>query len=167
LTERGIACAQWQASEPLEAHPKPDQILEAYSNQLQPFMQANGYQTADVIHVDSQTPNLEGLHQKFFKEHTHSEDEVRFFVRGQGDFWFHTNEATVDGLFCVRATAGHLLAVPAGVKHWFNFGDRPNVTVIRLFTDTNAWTPHYTGSNVALHYSWAEQNPMLSPTVGV
>ena len=43
-------------------------------------------QTADVISVDGNTPNLPGIREKFVREHTHSEDEVRVFVEGQGFF---------------------------------------------------------------------------------
>jgi 1,2-dihydroxy-3-keto-5-methylthiopentene dioxygenase len=160
LYQRNIPCGQWQAAIPLPPSPTPEIVLNAYAAELTPFMKARGYQTADVIHIDGETPNLADLQAKFFKEHTHSEDEVRFFVQGQGDFWFHLHDDANDGVFCVRATAGDLLAVPAGIAHWFDFGyvntdSPPNVTVIRLFTDAKGWEPHYTGSDLAQTISWA------------
>ena len=53
---------------------------------LNPFMQAGGYQTADVITINHLTENYEAIRAKFLAEHTHSEDEIRFFVDGKGLF---------------------------------------------------------------------------------
>ena len=48
-----------------------------------------GYVTADVIDVNPETPNLEAMLARFDKEHTHSEDEVRFILAGRGIFFLH------------------------------------------------------------------------------
>jgi 1,2-dihydroxy-3-keto-5-methylthiopentene dioxygenase len=152
LAQWGIPFAQWQASQPLPTEPTQAEVLAAYATALTPYMQTHHYTQADVVHLTLQTPNLAELHQKFCQEHTHSEDEVRFFVQGQGDFWYHPQPGTV---FCVRAMAGDLLAVPAGMPHWFDAGPTPQVTVIRLFTEATGWQPNYTGQPTASHYQFA------------
>jgi 1,2-dihydroxy-3-keto-5-methylthiopentene dioxygenase len=38
--------------------------------------------------------------------------------------------------------------VPANTKHWFDAGEAPDFTALRVFTDTSGWVPHYTGAAV-------------------
>ncbi|MEB3286979.1 MAG: hypothetical protein VKJ04_05705 [Vampirovibrionales bacterium] len=149
LDARGIFIKQWQANAKLSDDADQETILNAYAHELTPYMADNGYQSADVINVHSKTENLQALQEKFLAEHTHSEDEVRFFVDGQGYFWFNTEGAVnKDAVFAVHCTAGDLLSVPAGVKHWFDMGEPAFVKVIRIFTDTSGWTPLYTNSGI-------------------
>jgi 1,2-dihydroxy-3-keto-5-methylthiopentene dioxygenase len=155
LQARGILITQWEANEPLAENADETAVLSAYRHQLQPYMKAGGYQTADVICVNSETPNLPALREKFLKEHIHTEDEVRFFVAGTGYFWFNLEstefvEATPP--FCVVCRAGDLLSVPAGYKHWFDLGELPYVKAIRIFTDPAGWVPEYTHSGVEQTY---------------
>ena len=158
LSKRGILFLQWPVPPHLFEHETIDsplsetEILDLFQARLTPYMKAHGYQAADVISVNPNTPNLEALREKFLKEHTHSEDEVRFFVDGQGDFWFHLDDERYAGVFCVRCLQGDLISVPAGMKHWFEMGARPFVKTIRIFTDASGWTPHYTGSDIANKY---------------
>jgi 1,2-dihydroxy-3-keto-5-methylthiopentene dioxygenase len=45
--------------------------------------------------------------------------------------------------------AGDLISVPANTKHWFDAGEKPYFTALRVFTDTSGWTPHYTGDAIS------------------
>ena len=150
LNARGIWIDQWEASHPFEDEASQEEILAAYAHALQPFMAKGGYQTADVISVHAQTPNLPEIRAKFLREHTHTEDEVRFFVDGQGYFWFNLGQD--EPVFCVKCVAGDLLSVPANVKHWFDLGPVAFVKTIRVFTDASGWTPHYTDSGIDAKY---------------
>ncbi len=158
LSARGIWFDQWEASHPFTDDATQDDILAAYAHALKPFMQAGGYQTADVISVHSQTPNLPEIRAKFLREHTHTEDEIRFFVDGQGYFWFNlpeSSEGQNEPVFCVKCEAGDLLSVPANFKHWFDLGPVAFVKTIRVFTDASGWTPHYTDSGIDAKYKEA------------
>ena len=150
LAQRGILLDQWEASVPFSKDASQEEILNAYAHVLKPYMAANGYQTADVISVNPETPNLPEIRAKFLREHTHTEDEVRFFVDGQGFFWF--NLEGDEPVFCVKCEAGDLLSVPADFKHWFDLGPVAFVKTIRVFTDVSGWTPHYTDSGVDARY---------------
>lgn len=158
LNDRGVLIAQWQTDVVFSDDVTQEQILDAYSHELKPYMEANGYGTADVINVNATTPNLQALRDKFLAEHTHSEDEIRFFVDGQGYFWFHLDTTDThtriekEEVFCVHCQSGDLLSVPMGVKHWFDMGDPAFVKVIRIFTDMSGWTPHYTASGIDQKY---------------
>ncbi len=151
LSQRGILYEQWQAAVPLADDADQATVLAAYEPVLQPYMQANGYQTADVINVTPATPNLEALRTKFLSEHTHTEDEVRFFVDGEGMFWF--NLEGQEDVFCMTCQAGDLLSVPANTKHWFDLGPKTFVKAIRIFIDASGWVPHYTQSGVDAKYN--------------
>lgn len=151
LTKRGILYEQWKAATPLNDDATQETVLEAYKHVLEPYMQTNGYQTADVINVTPNTPNLEALRTKFLSEHTHTEDEVRFFVDGEGMFWFNLENNT--DVFCMTCHAGDLLSVPANTKHWFDLGNKNFVKAIRIFIDASGWIPHYTHSGVDVKYN--------------
>lgn len=149
LESRGVWHDQWKAEQVLAPTATQDEVLEAYSKDLKPFMERGGYQTADVINVHGDTPNLDAIRNKFLAEHTHTEDEIRFFVDGEGIFWFHIGEE----VFSVTCRAGDLLSVPANTTHWFDLGPKPFVKAIRVFIDQSGWVPNYTGSGVDKKYN--------------
>ncbi|MFT8245074.1 1,2-dihydroxy-3-keto-5-methylthiopentene dioxygenase [Roseomonas sp. BN140053] len=129
-------------------------VLDAYRPHLDAFMGETGAGTADVIQLDPSHPGKDAMRAKFLSEHTHTEDEVRFFHEGSGNFVLHVNGRVFDA----HCTAGDLISVPANVTHWFDAGTEPSFTVLRVFTDTTGWTPHYTGTDMA------ERFPALTAT---
>ncbi len=150
LNERGVFFAQWEASVVFDDSASSEEILDAYKHELEPYMQANGYHTADVISINKLTENYEAIRAKFLSEHTHSEDEVRFFVDGQGLFWFNLDGHDVFNVLC---QSGDLISVPAGTKHWFDAGEsNPFVKAIRIFIDMSGWVPEYTHSGIEKKY---------------
>lgn len=143
---RGLFFDQWQADVVFEDTASQEEILKAYNSSLAPFMKTGGYQTADVITINKLTENYPAIRAKFLAEHTHTEDEIRFFVDGEGLFWFNMEGQPVFNLLCEK---GDLISVPAGVKHWFDAGsENPFVKAIRIFIDMSGWVPHYTESKV-------------------
>ena len=147
LAARGIRYDRWPANAAITPATPDSEVLAAYKSWLKPFMEKGGYQTADVVTVTSQTPDVQAIRDKFLREHTHSEDEVRMFVAGEGLFWFHL-EREGDEVFSVLCQAGDLISVPANTKHWFDLGQHPAVRAIRIFTDQAGWVPHYTNSGI-------------------
>jgi 1,2-dihydroxy-3-keto-5-methylthiopentene dioxygenase len=146
LKKRNIFFDQWNCSVTFEDNATSEEILQAYEKDLNPFMEAGGYQTADVISINKLTENYDAIRAKFLAEHIHSEDEIRFFVDGKGLFWFNLETEPVFNLLCEK---GDLISVPAGTKHWFDAGvQNPFVKAIRIFIDMAGWIPEYTGSNL-------------------
>jgi len=152
LSDRGIWFDQWTAGEKFNPDATQDEIISAYAYVLKPFMEANGYKTSDVINIHKDSENLLAIRTKFLAEHTHSEDEVRFFVDGQGYFWFHLEDQD-EPIFNVCCQAGDLISVPAGTKHWFDLGPEPFVKAIRVFIDQSGWIPDYTNSGLDQKYN--------------
>lgn len=145
LSVIGVRFERWNSPVVLSPADSADAILAAYRPYLDRLMGESGAGTADVIKINADTPDKPALRQKFLSEHIHTEDEVRFFVHGRGNFVLH-----VDGrVYDAQCTAGDLISVPTGTRHWFDAGEEPFVTALRVFTDTTGWVAHYTGDDVA------------------
>lgn len=149
LAKQGVTLKRWSAQKPLPANPSQDDVAAAYAEDIERLMQSGGYQTWDVVSMRPSHPNKEQFRKMFLDEHRHGEDEVRFFVSGQGLFSMHL-DACVFELTC---EAGDLISVPAGTPHWFDMGPNPNFTAIRLFNNPAGWVAHWTGDNIASRYS--------------
>ena len=67
------------------------------------------YGNMDVVEMDRSTEGKEEIRAKFIREHTHSDDEVRWFTKGRGMFGFHFGDLVYQ-LFCKK---GDLIAIPA------------------------------------------------------
>ncbi len=147
LAEVGVGFERW-ATRPVAGNADGDAVIAAFAGEIGRLKAAGGYQAVDVIRMVPEHPDLAALRAKFLDEHTHAEDEVRFFVEGEGLFTLHT-AGRVFNLLCV---AGDLVRVPAGMPHWFDMGPRPRFTAIRLFTNPEGWVAHYTGSDIARRF---------------
>ena len=128
-------------------------VLAAYADEIDAMKQAGGYTTADVIDVTVETPNLDAMLHKFDREHTHSEDEVRFILAGRGIFFLRGARADGgDHVVSVEVGPGDMIRVPRGTTHWFTLCAEKRIRAIRWFQDTTGWTPHYTESGVDAGY---------------
>ncbi|MFC3678556.1 1,2-dihydroxy-3-keto-5-methylthiopentene dioxygenase [Bacterioplanoides pacificum] len=152
LQPLGIRYEQWQTADALSAGADSEQVMAAYQPDIDRLKAEGGYQTVDVISLTADHPQKDELRQKFLSEHTHSEDEVRFFVAGQGLFTLHLEGKVVE----ILCTAGDLISVPANTRHWFDMGPEPEFIAIRLFNNPQGWVAEYTGSDIASHYNRLE-----------
>jgi 1,2-dihydroxy-3-keto-5-methylthiopentene dioxygenase len=150
LATLGVEYERWDLSRvPDDA--SADAVLAAYEAEIDEMKRLGGYTTADVIDVNSETPGLETMLARFDKEHTHSEDEVRFILAGRGIFFLH-DASMGDRVLSVEVGPGDMLRVPQGTTHWFTLCEERRIRAIRWFQDTTGWTPHYTGSGVDQGY---------------
>jgi 1,2-dihydroxy-3-keto-5-methylthiopentene dioxygenase len=144
LEARGIEYERWTPNRELAGDASAEEVLDAYSEQVDALKARGGYVTADVIDVKSDTPNLDAMLAKFNREHWHDEDEVRFIIDGRG--LFHINAGGT--VFVLEVGKGDLIRVPRGTHHWFDLCAEKRIRAIRLFQDPGGWTPHYTDSGV-------------------
>jgi 1,2-dihydroxy-3-keto-5-methylthiopentene dioxygenase len=170
LKPLGIQYERWGVERNVSPDAAPEEILAAYAPEIEKLKQQGGYVTADVIAVTPQTPNLDAMLAKFSREHTHTEDEVRFIVKGSGTFHVHPKGGPV---FALRLDAGDLINVPRGTEHWFDLCADKTIRAIRLFQDPTGWTPYYTDSGVDRKYQplcWgpdyvSADTPRITPVV--
>jgi 1,2-dihydroxy-3-keto-5-methylthiopentene dioxygenase len=145
LASIGIDYERWEPKGSVAPTSSPEEILDAYSQEIDRLKERGGYVKVDVITVTPAIPNLDTMLAKFSREHWHDEDEVRFIVQGRGLFHIRPPEGPV---VAVEVEAGDLLRVPRGTWHWFDLCSDRQIRAIRLFQDPSGWTPQYTESGI-------------------
>jgi 1,2-dihydroxy-3-keto-5-methylthiopentene dioxygenase len=147
LNDIHVRFERWKASKEFTQDADDNTVIEAYKDDIERIKKEGGYQTVDILRCNAATPDdvKPALRAKFLNEHTHSEDEVRFFVEGAGIFYLRVN-GKVYMTLCERSD---LISVPAGITHWFDMGPEPDITAIRFFDNKEGWVPHFTGSKIA------------------
>ena len=152
LAKAGIRYEQWQATQALSDAPQQDEVIAAYKADIDRLIDEEGYQTVDVVSMVPDHPEKAAFRQKFLEEHRHSEDEVRFFVEGQGLFTLHIEHKVYE----VLCSKGDLISVPANTPHWFDMGPNPRFVAIRLFNNPEGWVANFTGSDIAQQFNRLE-----------
>ncbi len=152
LSAINVQFERWTAQEALPTNASGEDVLNAYAHDVERLKREYGFQSADVIKLDATHPDKTAMREKFLREHTHSEFEVRFFVEGRGLFYLHVDQK-VYGVLCEK---GDLISVPADVTHWFDMGEHPHLACIRLFTHPDGWVAQFTGSEIASHFPLLE-----------
>ncbi len=145
LGAAGVRFERWEATKSVAPGASQDDVIAAYRADIDRLKREKGYQAVDVISLTPDHPDRATLRAKFLNEHTHSEDEVRFFVAGQGQFTLHIGDKVYEVL-CER---GDLIGVPDNTRHWFDMSERPYFIAIRLFTNKEGWVANFTGSDIA------------------
>lgn len=148
LAGAGVVFERWEAGVALPPGAGQDEVLAAYADEITRLKASGGYVAVDVVRLAPDHPQREAIRAKFLAEHTHRDDEVRFFVEGVGLFCLHIGGR----VYAIRAEAGDLVSVPAGTPHWFDTGAAPRFAAIRLFIDPAGWEAHYTGSDIAARF---------------
>ncbi|WP_318372238.1 acireductone dioxygenase [Enterobacter sp.] len=148
LNAKGVRFERWQADRDLGENPSSETVIEAYQGAIARLVAEKGYQSWDVISLRANNPQKDALRAKFLNEHTHGEDEVRFFVEGAGLFCLHIG----DEVYQVLCEKNDLISVPAGTPHWFDMGSEPNFTAIRIFDNPEGWVAQFTGDAIADAY---------------
>jgi len=149
LAPHGIWQERWALEDRVDPNASPQEILAAYAPEVERLMREGGYTTADVIDVTPELPGLQEMLDRFNREHTHSEDEVRFIVKGRGVFHIHPAAGPV---FAIEVEGGDLINVPKGTRHWFDLCPERAIRAIRLFQDRSGWTPEYISDGVHAAY---------------
>lgn len=157
LARIGVRFERWEANAPVAPGAPQEAVIAAYRADIDRLMAEGGYQAVDVISLTPDHPQKDALRQKFLDEHTHSEDEVRFFVAGSGLFTLHVGSKVYE----VLCEAGDLIGVPDGTTHWFDMGPEPFFVAIRLFTNVEGWVANFTGSDIAKRFPRYERGQAL------
>ncbi|MFN2528937.1 MAG: acireductone dioxygenase [Candidatus Baltobacteraceae bacterium] len=145
LGEIGVRFERWKTDVELPDDADQTTVLAAYRSSIDRLKTECGYEAEDVIRLKKGTADVAPIRAKFLNEHSHSEDEVRFFVEGRGAFYLRAG-GKVFQTVCMR---GDLISVPAGTKHWFDMGPDPEFTAIRLFINADGWVANFTGDAIA------------------
>lgn len=120
-------------------------IVLGHLNHYFEELRAKGYPSQDVIDVYPSLPGVDELLARFDRCHTHTADEVRYIIVGEGVFGFvRPDKSQIE----LTILAGEQIIVPAGTEHWFYItGDKRFVT-IRYYIDPEGWAPQYTATPI-------------------
>jgi 1,2-dihydroxy-3-keto-5-methylthiopentene dioxygenase len=166
LGERGVRFERW------DVRPLADgaDALELYRSEVDRLCRAEGYVTVDVARLRHDAADPDGpakaaeARKRFLDEHTHDDDEVRFFVDGRGAFYLRldgahdgergdaTDEDGVGEVTIVVCEAGDLISVPKDTRHWFDMGTAPNFAAIRFFRVPEGWVGRFTGDPISSRF---------------
>lgn len=149
LAAVGVRYDRWDIDAPPRTSDQ-DEVLAAYRTEIDDLCAEGGFRLVDVARMHpSEEPNWPAkaaeARAKFLDEHRHDEHEVRFFVHGFGCFYLHL----ADRVHAVVCESGDLLSVPAGTRHWFDMGPRPDFVAIRFFQEEDGWIGDFTGDPIA------------------
>lgn len=155
LAQHGIEYGHWDLSpipaglleKPSLTPEEKQQVLAALAAPLKEAREKSGYQSADVVTLSTQTPNLEQILEPFRKEHYHDENEVRLVVDGEGVFSINPGRSEAErhtsSVFDVEMQPGDFISVPAGTWHWFDLTPLRRIKAVRIFESTAGWTAIY------------------------
>ncbi len=153
LRARGVRFERWATPASLAEDADQAAILAAYAAEIARVQAGGSYRTVDAIRLGPDHPDREALRAKFLAEHTHAEDEVRFFVEGCGLFCLHIADEVLQ-VVCER---GDWIGVPAGTRHWFDTGERPSFCALRFFDNSEGWVAQFTGDPIATRFPLLEE----------
>lgn len=140
LTNFGVYYSRWETKDADLSN--DSQVLEIYKDEIAALKEKGGYLSEDLVALDSDTPNLETICEKFSLEHHHLDDEVRFVVEGEGVFEIFSSLS--DESCRITCGAGDLIVIPAYCRHLFYLTEEVKIRCIRLFKDQSGWEAIYT-----------------------
>ena len=159
LANRDIDFDRWPIEPGFDIRRLPAQILAEYADRVEALNRDGRYRHIDVaaLRPDDNDPGWHdtaiAARSKFLAEHRHGEDEVRFFIAGRGCFYLHLDPE----VFAVVCEGGDLLSVPAGTRHWFDMGSRPDFVAIRFFQKEDGWIGDFTGDAIGERFPTLDQ----------
>ena len=155
LAEIAVAFERWPARPGLSASATDEEVAALYAPEIARLKAQGGYQAMDVARMKPDHPDRAAIRTKFLSEHRHDEDEVRFFIEGAGLFCLREGGK----VYLALCETGDLISVPAGIRHWFDMGEHPRFTAVRLFTSPEGWVARYTGDPIAEAFPRLEPSP--------
>ncbi len=122
-----------------------EQVLVALDGYFEELQRTAAYQSRDLIVLHPGIPNLDAMLTKFDQIHTHSDDEVRYIIDGEGIFGFVRPDGTQVEL---TVQPEEYINVPADTEHWFYLTPARRIKAVRYFIGTEGWVPEYTGKEI-------------------
>ncbi|KAL6851551.1 hypothetical protein ACP4OV_020484 [Aristida adscensionis] len=99
-----------------------------------------GYMHMDIVELTPEKmPNYKAMIKRFFEEHLHADEEVRYCLDGSGYFDVRDED---DRWVRVSVRKGGLIVMPAGIYHRFTLDANNYIKAMRLFSGGPDWTAY-------------------------
>lgn len=96
-----------------------------------------GYNYADIITCSEEClPDYKNKLKAFFTEHIHSDEEVRYILKGSGYFDVRDNG---DKWIRIKMDEGDMIVLPEGIYHRFTMDAKNFTHAMRLFKGNPVW----------------------------
>lgn len=148
LDEAGIKFETWSIDPSINKDSSTEEISIKFKDKINKVLDENNFSSFDIVNINPNIKGIEELKKKFIPEHIHDDNEVRFFIDGEGLFCINQDE-NIYQLLCQK---GDYIAVPAKTKHWFDMGSRADFKCIRFFENPEGWIAKYTESDISTQY---------------
>ena len=158
LSRHGVRLERWSLRSAANVSLISSQsALTLYEHEIKRVKEGFGYRFADYVSISSKQAREISLRDRHLSEHTHEQDEVKFFLAGEVLLFVHV-DGRVHALHCV---AGDFLLIPKGVPHWMDMGPEPCYQCIRWYNEEQHLQNNLTGSYIA------ESSPRWEALLGV
>lgn len=146
LAKVGVRVEQWPTMPHLSSTPiLEEDVFKIYAKEINRVKSEYNYNHVDLATMRPNDAFAVSIRGRYLSEHTHEEDEVRFFLEGKALIYLN-----IDGLIHIlECTCGDFVLIPAGVKHWMDIGPKPEFSVIRWFNSKSAFINNFTESFAA------------------
>jgi 1,2-dihydroxy-3-keto-5-methylthiopentene dioxygenase len=146
LSEIGVCIEQWPTLSFLPGAPiLEDDVLKIYEKEINCIKSKYAYSQVDLATMKPNDAFAISVRGRYLSEHTHEEDEVRFFLSGKVLIYLNINHK----IHILECTQGDFIIIPAGVKHWMDIGPKPDFSVVRWFNSKKAFINNFTEGFVA------------------
>ena len=152
LAEVGVGLEQWSVPAAVVLGLDVATLTNESQTLLAPLL-AQGYVVDEVLSLKAADAQGLVLRERFADEFCLDGEHSSLFLAGRGLVSLHIEDYVYEVL-CER---GDLLTLPAGTKHWVDFGERANMAVIRLNKPTQGVTVRRTGDTIASQFSRLEE----------
>lgn len=126
-----------------------DEVLAAYQQETDRLREQHGYVLVDVLQLDEARPEKERIAQRaeLLAERI-AGAQAWLLVAGRGLFHFRVGEQ----VFALMCDKGDLLLLPEAIRYWFDAGENPRMTALRLLADEGGSIGERTGEDPASQY---------------
>ncbi|KAI5057465.1 hypothetical protein GOP47_0027480 [Adiantum capillus-veneris] len=106
---------------------------------LETIKKERGYNYWDIVTMDPSMADYEEKVNRFFTEHLHADEEIRFLLEG-GGYWDIRDHD--EKWIRFRIEKGDLVVLPPGMYHRFTLDANNHAKAMRLFKGLPCWTQH-------------------------
>ena len=149
LASIGVVFEQRKLAAAVTADTTADEVLVAYQQEADRLRELHGYVLLDVLQLDESQPEKERVAQRaeMLAERV-AGTWAWLLVAGRCLFQLRMGEQ----VFALMCEKGDLLVLPEGIRYWFDAGEHPRMTAIRLLTAESGSAGKKTGEDPASQY---------------